>query len=216
VNLAQFAATPAKAVPAKAPRNWPVKAPRYFAPSSQIKVTSPKAKSASETAPKASSNKVQVKETAVKSTQAKNKTPSPEATAEALKTPAPSTPGKNKRKAEVAEVASPPRMENGCLQKDCDHRDLSLICVEATYFTDNAMQTDNYPNKCSECNKLFTSKSRGMDFTRYCKITPYANVRVCKNALNHRDHTCLFAYCDGCFNGKIATSPIKRTRKRRT
>jgi hypothetical protein len=141
-------------------------------------------------------------------------------TVEAIKTPsnkkmnAPRTPSNNKRK---APVDSPPRMANGCLLRSCKHNDLALVSVEAGYFTDILLQKENYPNKCvgDKCNKLFTNKSRGLDLTKYCKVTPDAPARVCRNSLNHRDHKCVFAICHGCFNTRIATSPVKRARKTR-
>jgi hypothetical protein len=152
---------------------------------------------------------------------ARAKTPPSEFAATIKKTPARpeaiKTPGTPRRKKRKADVGSPPRMANGCLQHDCDHSDLALICVEAGYFTERLLQTDNYPNKCvgDKCNKLFTNKRKGLDLSTYCKVTPYAPARVCRNSMNHRDHQCVFALCHGCFNQKIATSPVKRARKMR-
>ena len=108
-------------------------------------------------------------------------------------------------------------MANGSLEHDCDHSDLALESVEAEYFADRLLLSENYPNKCvgEKCNKLFTSKRKDLDLTAYCKVTPYAPARVCRNSIQHRDHQCVFALCHGCFNTKLAASPVKRARKTR-
>ena len=90
---------------------------------------------------------------------------------------------------------SPERKENGNYCLGCDYHDFkNLIPCEANYFTPTRLAFDNHPIKCIDCKLLF---GKGPKET-HVRVNGLWTVMCCKNAVNHRDHLCLFALCYFC------------------
>ena len=142
--------------------------------------------------------------------------PSPVATTP----PAPSTPaakvskslsGRKRTLEDLAPgVRSPERMQNGLHCSGCHHDDLkNLISYERNHFNTNLCSQPNYPDKCSGCKK---SLPRTKDPKACVEIKGVFHVRCCHNAINHRDHPCVFALCHRCWVSKTSErgSPKKK------
>jgi hypothetical protein len=148
---------------------------------------------------------------AIKSTKNNNKRPADKSDAGPAK----------KRVARTAiQVAQPDtptkRMENGRNLYSCQkHRLDTLESCEGAWFTKAQLEKENYPTACvgEQCKKLFTTAKK-FDGKKYCKVNATLCAYVCRNALNHRDHECTFAYCNSCFSKKNLESTTTRTRKR--
>ena len=101
-------------------------------------------------------------------------------------------------------VRSPERMQNGLHCSGCNHNDLKgLISYERNHFNTNLCSQLNYPDQCSGCKK---SLPRTKDPRACVEIKGVFHVRCCHNAINHRDHPCVFALCHRCWVSKSAES----------
>ena len=103
---------------------------------------------------------------------------------------------------------SPQRMENNTYCYGCDHDNLgNIVDCEKNSFTERRMEQRNYPTQCNDCKKSFLK----------IKITDMLKVRCCKNAINHREHKCVWAVCAPCYDTraeKLEDSNGRRSRKR--
>ena len=109
------------------------------------------------------------------------------------------TPKKGRRSPEDLPpgVRSPFLLGNGLTCVGCDHDNLKeLVPCEENCFTEALLLQDNYPTRCVDCEKLLL-KGRHPPAT-HCKIGGILSVKCCKNALNHRDHKCVWAVCTPC------------------
>ena len=103
---------------------------------------------------------------------------------------------------------SPKRMENLTYCFGCDHDNLeNLVDCEKNSFTKRRMEQRHYPTHCNDCKESFLK----------IKITDMLKVRCCKNAINHREHKCVWAVCAPCYDTraeKLEDSNGRRSRKR--
>ena len=91
---------------------------------------------------------------------------------------------------------SPDRMANGQFCFGCKHTDLEkLTPYEQDHFKPSFCSLVNYPKACSFCAR---SLLPGKDRKLHCPIKGIMVVRCCWNAVNHRDHECVFAMCHDC------------------
>ena len=107
-------------------------------------------------------------------------------------------------------VRSPDRLANGLYCHGCDHEKLAdFIPYERKHFSAHLCGLENYPKVCSGCNR---SLLPGKDKEKFVEIKGVFNVKCCRNAINHRDHECVYALCHACFDLKklIRNSPKKR------
>ena len=167
--------------------------------------TTPPAISASEKpAPKAKSGPKKKKATTPNTPQA-NKAKRP------IETTTPNTPQAAKAKRPIETLApgakSPERMRNGNYCYGCDHDD--LVEYGRPHFNAKMCAQLNYPKTCSECDRSFLS---GKDKTKHCVIQGIWSVHCCRNAMNHRDHQCVFALCHDCW---VPKSPVKEPASKR-
>lgn len=124
----------------------------------------------------------------------------------------PKTPKRNKKSALkllAPGQQSPERMENGLYCKGCDHKNMTdFVVCEKYRFKEQYLKLKNYPNICAECVR---SLAPGTDKTKHCTITDIQQVHCCKNALNHRDHHCVYVLCHECYEKKGAmSSPVRK------
>ena len=113
-------------------------------------------------------------------------------------------------------VKSPERLANGLYCKGCDHDKLSaFIPYERSHFTVKLCALKNYPKDCSGCNR---SLLPGKDKEKFVQIRGIFNVKCCSNAINHRDHECVYALCHECFDMKKEerNSPAKKRGMKRS
>jgi len=133
--------------------------------------------------------------------------------------PAPSTPKKNKpqtvsnaTEATVGTSArSPQKMENGKPVYVCH----SMVEVGPRYFSQQYLDRKNYPTNCSTCklNFLAGKKKKGDADTGITRVNAQRMVKICQNALNHRDHECVHCLCYDCHSKENATGG-RKMRKR--
>ena len=126
-------------------------------------------------------------------------------------TPAPSTPKKNKPKAfsNATEATvgnsprSPQKMENGKPAYMCH----SMVDVGPAYFSKEYLGRRNYPNNCSTCKqKLLAGRRKNSDSdTGITRVNAQRGVKICQNALNHRDHECVHCLCYNCHTQENAS-----------
>ena len=123
-------------------------------------------------------------------------------------TPPPKVP-KSKRPIETLAPGckSPDRMSNGNYCYGCDHND--LVEYGRPHFNPKMCAQTNYPNTCSDCKRSLLS---GKDKTKHCLIQGIWSVHCCRNAMNHRDHECVFVLCHDCW---VPKSPVKEPTSKR-
>ena len=122
----------------------------------------------------------------------------------------PETPTKRKVESLAPGAKSPDRMRNGNFCYGCDHGD--LVEYGRPHFNPKLCAQDNYPKACSGCKR---SLLNGKDKSRHCHIQGIWSVHCCRNAMNHRDHNCVYVLCHDCW---VPKSPVKEpsTKKQRT
>lgn len=118
-----------------------------------------------------------------------------------------------------ASKLSPPRsnkrMNNGHCPYVCRHDVATeLIIFNDQHFTEKLMQQDNYPNRCAECKRPF-STGRKTKNDKFARVNTNSPVYCCPNAMNHRDHKCVFARCSDCETGALAKQTGYSSRKRK-
>ena len=95
------------------------------------------------------------------------------------------------------------------LGRKCDHE--NLVMYERSHFTAKLCDQDHYPDKCVDCQwSLRPGKGEG-----FCVIKGIFNVKCCTNAVNDRQHSCVFALCHSCYSCRIPptrNSPNKKQR----
>lgn len=100
------------------------------------------------------------------------------------------------------EAKSPERMLNGLYCYGCDHNqpyEPFYIPYERNYFTKDRMSLPNHPTHCANCKKSFGACPSGGNPDDYAVVNGLKRVQACRNAVNHRDHTCVHALCCDCF-----------------
>ncbi len=124
------------------------------------------------------------------------------------KTPPPNVP-KSKRPIEslAPGTKSPERLSNGNYCYGCEHDD--LVEYGRPHFNAKMCAMENYPNNCSRCERSFLP---GKDKTKHCRVQGLWAVHCCRNAMNHRDHECVFALCHDCW---VPKSPVKESASKR-
>lgn len=155
------------------------------------------------------------------------KAPSPNA----LKTPVNNK--KRKSSADEAEKTPPPVMKkldfagllltpgqkstwtmaNGLPEYGCDHTNFGGLIPyhDRRYFSKERLALENHPQCCTKCTKsLLPGKGN-------VPIKDSMGVYACRNAINHRDHVCVFCLCTSCLqeckDSTTAGTPPKRQRK---
>ena len=125
--------------------------------------------------------------------------------------PAPGAPpGKNKATA-VGDVAteimatvgspspqwSPVKLANGLAAYMC-HSMVDQIGPK--YFSAEYLAMENYPKNCATCTKkLLPGRSKAADEKEgITRVNGKREVKICQNALNHRDHVCVHCLCFDC------------------
>jgi hypothetical protein len=137
----------------------------------------------------------------------------------------PATPGKNKATA-VGDVAteimatvgspspqrSPVKLANGLAAYVC-HSMVGLI--GPLYFTATYLAMENYPKNCATCKKKLLPGRRNTSDEKdgITRVNGRREVKICQNALNHRDHVCVHCLCFDCHSLENV-SKGRPTRKR--
>jgi hypothetical protein len=152
----------------------------------------------------------------------------PLAKARKQSTPAPpgqATPRKNKATA-VGDVAteimatvgspspqrSPVKLANGAAAYVC-HSMVDQIGPK--YFSAEYLAMENYPKNCATCTKKLLPGKRNPSDEKdgITRVNGRREVKMCQNALNHRDHDCVHCLCFDCHSLENV-SKGRPTRKR--
>ena len=102
---------------------------------------------------------------------------------------------------------SPDRMRNGNFCYGCNHDD--LVEYGRPHFNAKMCAQENYPKTCSGCERSLLS---GKDKSKHCHIQGIWSVHCCRNAMNHRDHECVYVLCHDCW---VPKSPVKEPSAKR-
>ena len=121
----------------------------------------------------------------------------------------------------VRPLRSPVKMANGaCKEKCChhhpkDHEGSTLNEEWDTSFTPLRLSWENYPASCSLCHRdLKKAGAKGFQKAIHTQVSPNKPCWACKNAINHRDHKCLYCECYECWTRAQADAPRgRRARK---
>ena len=135
-------------------------------------------------------------------------------------TPAPSTPKKKKPEAvsNATEATvgnsprSPQKMENGKPAYMCH----SMVEVGPAYFSKDYLERRNYPTNCSTCKLKLLAGRKTKGETGITRVTGTREVKICQNALNHRDHECVHCLCHDCHSQENASGGRKMRKRTKT
>ncbi len=125
--------------------------------------------------------------------------------------PAATAPGTPKKKATARDVAtevmatvgspspkrSPVKLANGKAAYVCH----SMVDqIGPLYFSAEYLAMENYPKNCATCTKKLLPGRRNPADEKdgITRVNGKREVKICQNALNHRDHVCVHCLCFDC------------------
>ncbi len=83
----------------------------------------------------------------------------------------------------------------------------SMVDVGPAYFSREYLGRKNYPNNCSTCKRMLLAgrRKKGVADTGITRVNAQRGVKICQNALNHRDHVCVHCLCYDCHTQENAS-----------